>query len=47
MSQNKSSWFSHELLEKNIGLLIAASLLVVSFAGLTQIVPLFFQHSTM
>ena len=46
MSQNKQRFFSHETLEKNIGLMIIASILVVSFAGLVQIVPLFFQHST-
>lgn len=38
--------FSHELLERNVGLLIAFSILVVSFSGLVQIVPLYFQHST-
>jgi len=42
----KHGFFSHQTLEKNIGWMIAASVLVVSFAGLTQIVPLFFQHST-
>jgi len=46
VSQNKQRFFSHETLEKNIGLMIIASILVVSFAGLVQIVPLFFQHST-
>ncbi|WP_269495084.1 cytochrome-c oxidase, cbb3-type subunit II [Castellaniella sp. S9] len=38
--------FSHELLERNVGLLIVFSILVVSFSGLVQIIPLFFQHST-
>jgi len=38
--------FSHATLEKNIGLMIVLSILVVSVAGLVQIVPLFFQHST-
>ncbi|MFT0533484.1 cytochrome-c oxidase, cbb3-type subunit II [Castellaniella hirudinis] len=38
--------FSHELLERNIGLLIFFSILVVSFSGLVQIIPLFYQHST-
>ena len=38
--------FSHELLERNVGLLIFFSILVVSFSGLVQIIPLFFQHST-
>jgi len=32
--------------ETKIGVLIVLSLLVVSFGGLAQIVPLFFQHST-
>src|SRR3546814_4108495 len=36
----------HQTLEKNIGLMIIACILVVSFAGLVQIIPLFFQHST-
>ena len=38
--------FSHEMLERNVGLLIIFSILVVSFSGLVQIIPLFFQHST-
>lgn len=38
--------FSHDLLERNIGLLIFFSILVVSFSGLVQIIPLFYQHST-
>ncbi|MGS1108719.1 cytochrome-c oxidase, cbb3-type subunit II [Achromobacter anxifer] len=46
MANNKSGFFSHQTLEKNIGWMIIASILVVSFAGLVQIVPLFFQHST-
>ncbi|SMC47980.1 cytochrome-c oxidase, cbb3-type subunit II [Polynucleobacter kasalickyi] len=41
-----SKFFSHATLEKNIGWLIICTLIVVSFAGLVQIVPLFFQHST-
>ncbi|AKQ54750.1 cbb3-type cytochrome c oxidase subunit II [Bordetella hinzii] len=45
MSQ-QSRFFSHQTLEKNIGLMIVASIVVVSFAALAQIVPLFFQHST-
>jgi len=44
-SQNKKR-FSHELLETNVGLLIFFSILVISVAGLAQIIPLFFQHST-
>jgi cytochrome c oxidase cbb3-type subunit 2 len=46
MANEKKSFFSHETLEKNIGLMIVCSILVVLFAGLVQIVPLFFQHST-
>jgi cytochrome c oxidase cbb3-type subunit II len=46
MSKKKTPLFSHETLEKNIGLMIIASIVVVIFAGLVQIVPLFFQHST-
>jgi cytochrome c oxidase cbb3-type subunit 2 len=38
--------FTHEWLEKNVGLLIGMTVLVVSFGGLVEIVPLFFQHST-
>lgn len=35
-----------ENIEKNVGLLIVFTLLVVSVGGLLEIVPLFFQHST-
>ncbi|CAG2152999.1 hypothetical protein LMG19282_04324 [Cupriavidus campinensis] len=45
MSQ-KQGFFTHETLEKNVGWLIIATIIVVSIAGLVQIVPLFFQHST-
>lgn len=38
--------FSHEWIEKNPWLLIGLVLLVVSFGGLAEIVPLFFQKST-
>ena len=38
--------FSHESIEKNPWLLIALVLLVISFGGLVEIVPLFFQKST-
>ncbi|NGM87763.1 cytochrome-c oxidase, cbb3-type subunit II [Parapusillimonas sp. SGNA-6] len=44
--EHKTKAFSHKLIEKNVGLLIILSIAVVSFAGLVQIVPLFFQHST-
>lgn len=36
----------HELIEKNMTLLIVLIVLVVSVAGLVEIVPLFFQRST-
>ena len=39
-------FFSHATLERNVGWLIIATILVVAIAGLVQIVPLFFQHST-
>ena len=38
--------FSHELIEKNIGLMIVLIVLTVSFGGLVEIVPLYFQKST-
>jgi len=40
------SKFSHELIEKNVGLLLVLTLLVASVGGLVEIVPLFFQKST-
>ena len=39
-------FFSHETLERNVGWLIITTIVVISIAGLVQIVPLFFQHST-
>jgi cytochrome c oxidase cbb3-type subunit 2 len=36
----------HDLIERNIGLLIALCIAVVSVGGLVEIVPLFFQKST-
>ena len=33
----------HEQIEKNVGLLIVLTVLLVSFGGLVEIVPLFFQ----
>jgi cytochrome c oxidase cbb3-type subunit II len=36
----------HDLIERNIGLLIALCIAVVSVGGLVEIVPLFFQRST-
>lgn len=38
--------FTHEWIEKNVFLLIGLVLLVISFGGLVEIVPLFFQKST-
>jgi cytochrome c oxidase cbb3-type subunit 2 len=38
--------FSHEWIEKNPWLLIGLVLVVISFGGLVEIVPLFFQKST-
>jgi cytochrome c oxidase cbb3-type subunit 2 len=43
---NENKFFSHGTLEKNVGWLIIATIVVVSIAGLVQIVPLFFQHTT-
>jgi len=37
---------AHKLIEKNIGLLIILTFIIVSIGGLVQIVPLFFQKST-
>lgn len=37
---------THEMIEKNIGLMLVLSILVVSVGGLVEIVPLFFQKST-
>lgn len=39
--------FSHKILEKNIGLLMILTFVAVSIGGMVQIVPLFFQKSTM
>ena len=38
--------FTHELIEKNVTLLIVLSVLVVAIGGLVEIVPLFFQKTT-
>ncbi|WP_114653817.1 cytochrome-c oxidase, cbb3-type subunit II [Polynucleobacter necessarius] len=43
---NENKFFSHGTLEKNVGWLIIATIIVVSIAGLVQIVPLFFQRTT-
>lgn len=45
-NDNREGFLTHLTLERNIGWLIVASIVVVLFAGLVQIVPLFFQHST-
>ncbi|MEO1766047.1 cytochrome-c oxidase, cbb3-type subunit II [Thiobacter aerophilum] len=37
---------THEIVEKNIGIMMVLILLVVSVGGLVEIVPLFFQKST-
>ncbi|MBK6743444.1 MAG: cytochrome-c oxidase, cbb3-type subunit II [Hydrogenophilales bacterium] len=37
---------AHKLIEKNIGLLVVLTFIIVSIGGLVQIVPLFFQKST-
>ncbi|MBZ9559283.1 MULTISPECIES: cytochrome-c oxidase, cbb3-type subunit II [unclassified Modicisalibacter] len=36
----------HEIVEKNVGLLAVLVLVVISFGGLAEIVPLFFQQET-
>ena len=37
---------SHEIVEKNVGLMIVLILVAISFGGLVEIVPLFFQKET-
>jgi cytochrome c oxidase cbb3-type subunit 2 len=37
---------AHDKIEKNIGLMILLTIVMISVGGLVQIVPLFFQHST-
>ena len=37
---------THEQIEKNVGWLVVLTLIVVSFGGALEIVPLFFQKST-
>ena len=46
MSDNNSKGFSHAIVETNNFLMIVLILLAVSFGGLVEIVPLFFQKST-
>lgn len=38
--------FTHDSIERSVGLLIILTVLVVSIGGLVEIVPLFFQTST-
>jgi len=38
--------FSHELVEKNIGVMMLLIVLTISVGGLIEIVPLFYQKST-
>ena len=40
------SKLKHDLIERSVGLMIVLTLATVSVAGLVEIVPLFFQHST-
>lgn len=37
---------THEVVEKNIGLMIVLTIVAISFGGLVEIVPLFFQKQT-
>ncbi len=46
MSNNEKKGFTHEKIETNSFLMIVLILVVVSFGGLVEIVPLFFQKST-
>ncbi|MGQ0525913.1 MAG: cytochrome-c oxidase, cbb3-type subunit II [Betaproteobacteria bacterium] len=45
-SQSVNTTSRHDLIERNLGLLIVLVILVVSVGGLVEIVPLFFQKST-
>ncbi|MFZ6673965.1 cytochrome-c oxidase, cbb3-type subunit II [Undibacterium sp. Xuan67W] len=38
--------FTHDLIERNVGLLLVLVILTISIGGLVEIVPLFFQKST-
>jgi cytochrome c oxidase cbb3-type subunit 2 len=38
--------FTHDLIERNIGLMLVLVILTISLGGLVEIVPLFFQKST-
>ena len=37
---------SHEVVEKNIGLMVVLIIIVISFGGLAEIVPLYFTKDT-
>ena len=37
---------SHEVVEKNIGLMVVLVIIVISFGGLAEIVPLYFMKDT-
>jgi len=45
-SRGKKMKFSHDIIERNIGLMAVLILLVISVGGLVEIVPLFYQKST-
>jgi cytochrome c oxidase cbb3-type subunit 2 len=45
-NQSVNTTSRHDLIERNLGLLIVLVILVVSVGGLVEIVPLFFQKST-
>lgn len=38
--------FTHDFIERNIGWMVGLTIFTISFGGLVEIVPLFFQHST-
>ena len=46
MNTTSNTTSKHDLIERNMGLLIALVIAVVSVGGLVEIVPLFFQKST-
>ncbi len=46
IEKDKKEGFSHETIEKNSFLMVVLILCVISFGGLVEIVPLFFQKST-
>ena len=38
--------FTHDLIERNVGLMLILVILTISVGGLVEIVPLFFQKTT-